>query len=329
MKIKRIDPSLWVFFILAAFTLHHECVWAAPASCNYPKSTIEKGGSGMGGTGAIAKEAGIGGTGVRPDSRSSLMQIAGSVTLSSGTAEAQYNGETRHLTNNDSICVGETIATSKSAQLQIQMADGGLIELRSQTKLKIEKFVYGKTNKDSSLIALLEGTSRFVTGQIGKKYPQNDLIKTPTATIGVLGTDHEATVILPSEKNQSPAGTYDKVSSGITYISNDKGRVDIHSNQVGFAATKEDLPVLLKEMPDFYHIPPSAIGNDKSPEDNNAKNSEDIKSSGVDSEHPNKDAGHDDILEHNPPALDNHDIGDLMHPPEFHELPELPEEVDN
>ncbi len=328
MKIKPINPSLWALLILVLFISCHADVWAASTSCNYPKSTIEKDGTGMGGTGVIAKEAGIGGTGARPDSQPSLAQIAGSVILSNGTAEAQYNGGTRRLTNNDPICVGETIATSKSAQLQIKMADGGLIELRSQTKLKIEKFVYGRTNKDSSLIALLEGTSRFVTGQIGKKYPQNDLIKTPTATIGVLGTDHEATVILPSEKSQSPAGTYDKVSSGITYISTDKGRIDIHSNQVGFAATTGDLPVLLKEMPDFYHIAPSAIGNDKSPEDNKAEDSGDIKSSGVDSGQPNKDAAHDNILEHNMPALDNHDIGDLMHLPEFHELPELPEELD-
>lgn len=328
MKTKPINPSRWALFILVLFISCHTDVRAASTSCNYPKPTIEKDGTGMGGTGVIAKEAGIGGTGARPDSQPSLVQIAGSVILSHGTAEAQYNGRTRRLANNDPICVGETIATSKSAQLQIKMADGGLIELRSQTKLKIEKFVYGRTNKDSSLIALLEGTSRFVTGQIGKKYPQNDLIKTPTATIGVLGTDHEATVILPSEKSPNGAGTYDKVSSGITYISTDKGRIDIHPDQVGFAATRGDLPVLLKEIPDFYHIAPSATDNEKSSESDNAKDSEDMKQPGLDLAHPNKDAAHDNLLEQSPPVLDSHDIGDLMHPPEFHELPELPEELD-
>lgn len=180
------------------------------------------------------------------------MPVAGNVISSRGAVEAQSGGRSRNLAAGDAVCVGETILTARSGSAQIRMADDGLITVRPQTQFKIKKFVYRGTGRDSSLFALLKGALRVVTGKIGKRNPQNDLISTPTSTIGVRGTDHEATVILSG--GQYPAGTYDKVNTGVTFIRTEKGEVDIHANQVGFAAATRELPVLLKEMPDFYEM---------------------------------------------------------------------------
>jgi len=216
--------------------------WAATGDCKYIASESGVGGTGMGGTG---------------------MKVAGNVMYSHGPVEAQSNGRSRVLAKGDSVCVGETIVTAQSGMAQIRMVDDGLIAIRPQTQLKIEKYAYNGTDTDSSLISLLKGASRFVTGKLGKLHPQFDLIRTPNATIGVRGTDHVATVILPGNSGGYPSGTYDQVIQGITFIRTDKGEIDIHPNQVGLAANMEALPTLLNAIPEFYKADSSMRGKNE------------------------------------------------------------------
>lgn len=272
MKIQRIDSLLRLIVLSGVLIASNGNAWAAANNCTYSKSAMGFdntgiGGTGMGGTGVIAKGTGIGGTGIKPEVEQGEMQLAGNVTFSRGTVEAQSKGRSRLLAQGGQICVGETIVTAQSGMVRIRMTDDGLIEVRPQTQLEIKQFVYSGTNKDKSLFALLQGASRFVTGNIGKLYPQNDIIKTPSATIGVRGTDHEATVILPGDSRGYPAGTYDKVNQGITFIRTEKGEIDIHPNQVGLAVNTEEMPMLLNETPDFYNTHPAMKeGGDSSEE---------------------------------------------------------------
>ena len=266
MKIQRIDTLLRLAALWVALLAAHGNVWAASNYCTYNKSGTgvddaqgvpHVGGTGMGGTGVIAKGTGIGGTGIRPEIENGDMQLAGNVTFSQGSVEAHSKGRSRLLAQGGQVCVGETIITSQSGMVQIRMTDNGLIEVRPQTQLEIKKFVYNGTDRDFSLFTLLGGASRFVTGEIGKAHPQNDLVETKTATIGVRGTDHEATVILPGDSRGYSPGTYDKVNQGITFIRTEKGEIDIHPNQIGLAVSAEEVPTLLKEIPDFYKTNPS------------------------------------------------------------------------
>lgn len=251
------NPVIYIWAIFLSGVLATSSVWAAPGRCTYAASGSGIGGtgisgSGMGGTGMLAKGTGMGGTGMKPGIEIAELKVAGNIISSSGSVEAQNNGRTRLLAEGDSVCVGETIVTQQSGMVQIRMVDDGLIAIRPQTQLKIEKFAFNGTDQDSSLISLFKGSSRFVTGKLGKMYPQFDLIQTPNATIGVRGTDHMATVILPGNSAGYPAGTYDKVNQGITFIRTDKGEIDIHPNQVGVAASMNEAPALLNGIPDFY-----------------------------------------------------------------------------
>jgi hypothetical protein len=260
----RFDRNRYLrtIFLLGALVTSSGNVGAVANSCTYAASGSGIGGTGIsgagtGGTGIIAKGTGIGGTGRSPGVETGELQLAGNVIFSRGSVEAQSNGRSRHLAKGDGVCVGETIVTAQSGTVEIKMTDDGLVAVRPETQLKIEKFAYGGTDKDSSLMALFKGSSRFVTGKLGKLHPQNDLVETPTATIGVRGTDHEVTLILPGAGGGYPSGTYDKVNQGITFIRTDKGQIDIHPNQVGFAVTPGEMPILLKEVPDFYFINPA------------------------------------------------------------------------
>ena len=252
------NRKIYLQAILLSGVMLTSAVWAAPARCTYAASGSGIGGTGigsdgMGGTGIIAEGTGIGGTG----SGLPQLKVAGKVLYSHGPVEAQNNGRTRLLAKGDPVCVGETIVTPPSGMAQLRMVDNGLIAIRSQTQLKIEKYDYNGTDNDASLISLFKGASRFVTGQLGKMHPQFDLVQTPNATIGVRGTDHEAAVILPGNSGGYPSGTYDKVIQGITFIRTDKGEIDIHPNQVGLAENMGALPSLLKAIPEFYRADPA------------------------------------------------------------------------
>lgn len=339
MKIQRIDLLLIKLVLLGALAFCGS-VWAVSSSCIYPKSSTEidgsgTGGTGMGGTGVIAKGTGMGGTGVKPEVEMSEMQLAGNVIFSQGTIEAQSNGHSRLLAKGDPVCVGETIVTSQSGKLQIRMTDDGLIAVRPQTQLRIEKFAYSGTDKDTSLFALLKGASRFVTGKIGKLYPQNDLIRTATAIIGIRGTDHEATVILPGDSRGYPSGTYDKVNQGVTFIRTEKGEIDIHPNQAGLAANIGEMPALLKDIPDFYNTDPSMKEEDSLFEEgkkeeglgDNKKEVQSPEQSGKGSEfdHPSETGTTSRELPDNPIDMNRPEFPDLPELPESPDLPDLPE----
>ena len=169
MKIQRIDTLLRLAALWVALLAAHGNVWAASNYCTYNKSGTgvddaqgvpHVGGTGMGGTGVIAKGTGIGGTGIRPEIENGDMQLAGNVTFSQGSVEAHSKGRSRLLAQGGQVCVGETIITSQSGMVQIRMTDNGLIEVRPQTQLEIKKFVYNGTDRDFSLFALLHGLFR-------------------------------------------------------------------------------------------------------------------------------------------------------------------------
>ena len=249
------NRNIYLQAIILSGALLTSSVWAASGSCTYTAS-----GSGIGGTGMIAKGTGMGGTGMKLGSELAELKVAGNVIYSHGTVKAQSNGQSRLLAKGDPVCVGETIVTAQSGMAQIRMVDDAMIAVRPETQMKIDKYAYSGTDSDASLISLLKGASRFITGKLGKLHPQFDLIRTPNATIGVRGTDHEATVILPGNSGGYTSGTYDKVIQGVTFIRTDKGEIDIHPNQVGLAVNMGELPALLNTIPEFYKTDPSMKG---------------------------------------------------------------------
>lgn len=152
---------------------------------------------------------------------------------------------------------GDTVATTDTASAQIRMVDGGIMAVRPDSRLKVETFIFnGKEDgQERSLILLLKGGFRAITGLIGKLNHSHYLIRTPTATIGIRGTDHEPMYIpqpSPGAAVIGVPGTYDKVNLGAAFIKTDLGIIQINPNQVGFVAGADKIPQLLPKIPDFY-----------------------------------------------------------------------------
>lgn len=179
--------------------------------------------------------------------------LAGKVELVEGDVTVHDRAKKpRKVAVGDTILEGESIVTGKDGELHLNMEDGGFIAVRPNTKMRIVAYQAQGDESDKGVFSLLQGTFRSVTGWIGKFNPRSYQVRTPTATIGVRGTDHEPLVIPQGSKEGEP-GSYDKVNVGGTTIQTKHGSVDVKPNQAAFAPLHgRPVPRVLPQVPQFF-----------------------------------------------------------------------------
>jgi hypothetical protein len=179
--------------------------------------------------------------------------LAGKVELVEGDVTVTDRArQPRRVDVGSAIFEGESIATGKDGELHVSMEDGGFIAVRPNTKMSIAAYRAEGDDKDKGIFSLLAGTFRSVTGWIGKYNPRSYQVRTPTATIGVRGTDHEPLVI-PEGSTEGEPGSYDKVNVGGSYIQTRHGSIDVKPSQAGFAPLRgRPVPRILSQVPAFF-----------------------------------------------------------------------------
>ena len=82
-----------------------------------------------------------------------------------------------------------------NGRLKIQFIDETQVSLTEHTYMEIDEYVYDPDpSKSKMAMNFVQGTARFATGGLGLVPKENIVIQTPTATIGVRGTDFTTTV---------------------------------------------------------------------------------------------------------------------------------------
>jgi len=120
--------------------------------------------------------------------------IIGDVILHTGNAVIEQDGEDVKAEDDLDIFQYNTVKTGKG-KVAIGFIDDTRVDVTEHSKLIIDEFVYDPNTKTGSLsLKAALGTIRYASGQIAKTSPTNVQIKTPTATIGVRGTDFTMTV---------------------------------------------------------------------------------------------------------------------------------------
>ena len=178
---------------------------------------------------------------------SAYAAVAGHVQFVNGEVQITTpTGQTRMAQKGDAINEGDTLTSAQKASAQIKMQDGGFVAVRPDTQLKFDQFVFaGKEDgSEKSFFSLFKGGFRAVTGLIGRINKQNYRITTPAATIGIRGTDHETFMITPGSPlaQMAPTGAYNKVNTGETSMTTDKGTIFVQPNQMGFAGGMNQMP---------------------------------------------------------------------------------------
>jgi hypothetical protein len=149
-------------------------------------------------------------------------------------------GTERTLARGDALFEGDTVVTASDGELLLRMIDDAVIAVRAGTRFTITRYQFAgreRTAESASVLSLVRGALRTVTGVIGRQNPRGFQLGTTTSTIGVRGTDFE-TLVLEEDTPEAPAGTYQRVNSGATVVTDLKTgqSLDVSAGQVAFAA---------------------------------------------------------------------------------------------
>ena len=80
-------------------------------------------------------------------------------------------------------------------RLQVRFRDDSKLRMTEHTRIVIDNMVFDDDPSKSDLaMTFAQGTARFISGQLGKVDKENIRLKTPTASIGIRGTDFTVTV---------------------------------------------------------------------------------------------------------------------------------------
>ena len=182
----------------------------------------------------------------------------GRIQAASGDVQIISEGKPRAAARGDLVNEGDTIQTGAGASAHLRMIDEGIIALRPNSRIVLDTYRWeGKEDgTERSIVSLLRGGFRTITGIIGRSNKTTYEVRTTTATIGIRGTDHEPYFIPLPIAGETPAGepgTYNKVNLGETFIRTEGGgTIELSANQVGFAPLDPNAaPVRLPRVPPF------------------------------------------------------------------------------
>lgn len=142
-------------------------------------------------------------------------------------------------TKGSGIVKNDTVSTSSAGRFKITFLDATTVNITENSKLVIDDFVYDGGNKSKGKIGLkiALGTVRYASGNLAKGNPGGVNIKTPTATIGVRGTDFVTTVdeigrtmivLLPScFDDKDPTKNIDNCPVGAIDVTTQSGTVSM------------------------------------------------------------------------------------------------------
>ena len=143
----------------------------------------------------------------------------------------------------------DNVETS-NGRIGITFLDDSQVRLTEHSQLVIDEFIYDPDpSKSKMALQFASGTARFITGKLASINKENISIKTPSATIGIRGTDFTVTVdelgrsliiLLPNEQG---------IASGEIVVSTLAGQVVLNkpyqATTVELLETTPSSPVIL------------------------------------------------------------------------------------
>ncbi|MCG6875076.1 MAG: FecR family protein [Betaproteobacteria bacterium] len=191
-----------------------------------------------------------------------LAQSAASFIVAIGSVQVvDAGGRTRAGERGGPLAPGDRVITGANGLAQIRFSDGAMLSVRANSDLKIEahSFFGPGDTLATTVLQLLKGGLRAITGAVARQNRSGYRVVTPTATIGVRGTDFEAFYIpAPIPGGLAPPdepGTYLRVSRGIAFLQTPQGNLDVQSTQIGFVPVAAAPPRLLPQTPRFMLQP--------------------------------------------------------------------------
>jgi hypothetical protein len=118
-----------------------------------------------------------------------VAQDAGRVKTVKGTVYIERAGQRELALVGSGVRQADTLITGPDGAVGVTLADDTLLSAGPNSVLVIERFVYEANQPGSVEAALTKGTLAVVSGRIAKQAPDAMRVKTPSAILGVRGTE--------------------------------------------------------------------------------------------------------------------------------------------
>lgn len=174
----------------------------------------------------------------------------------------------RALSVGDKLNEGDTVVTGHNSYANLKFADGGRVLLRPNSEFTIEKYEYSPPPLTAEPVAapvaqnaffrLIRGGFRAISGAI-KGDQQNYRVTTPTATIGIRGTDYEAQLCAedcPPTDGATGAGLVVATNEGSVVLTTPRGEFIVDAGQVALAMANGQV-FQLPAVPDLMLMYPA------------------------------------------------------------------------
>ena len=151
----------------------------------------------------------------------------------------------RDLNVGDPVYVGDKIVTGADGFLRLHMVDDARLDLRCYSIMVIENYEL-KSKKRRSILNLLQGSLRKVSGEIGKWTEDIYQLKTPVASVGVRGTEYALRVYQSKGCDGSvdtDEGLYIKVINGLVDVHNEAAKTAVAKNDTLYIPLPDKAPV--------------------------------------------------------------------------------------
>jgi len=184
-----------------------------------------------------------------------VLATAGKVVFASGDVQVERAGSMLPLAKGAAIEPGDTIVTGTDGRVQLHMADGDRMALRSNTRLRVDEFKAPTSPKTPetgrSFYSLVQGGFRAVTRSLDRRGLDSYRVKTPVATLGIRGTKYWV-IQWPGGDGQPP-GLYFGVTEGGISVGNAGGQMNFVAGQFGYVKDANTPPQLLNGPPSFLN----------------------------------------------------------------------------
>jgi hypothetical protein len=187
---------------------------------------------------------------------------AGQVLFVLGQVDIKRGSATITAQQGTSLDVGDQVNVGPQGRAQLRMNDGAIIALQPSSTLVIEDFslpAEGQSGPRSSVMNLIKGGLRTITGSIGKQGGDKYEVKAQVALIGVRGTDYRlawcqrsaaGSSELAAECGTLPDGLYGGVSDGHIVVTNSAGELDLLNDEYFHVASADSAPKKLLKPPE-------------------------------------------------------------------------------
>lgn len=201
--------------------------------------------------------------------RASDTEVVARVAVLDGEASATGTAAgARALKAGSPIYEGDVIETRARSHAVLVFADQGRVTVQPETRFAVERFRYAaaRPEQGSSVVRILKGGVRALTGLIGRRNPQGYQVQTATATIGIRGTGFDAYCSGNCETGAQPpgpkpagpqdGGLFVSTWQDQVFIVNASGTYPVREGEIFYVASPDAPPTPLSELPPFMRDAP-------------------------------------------------------------------------